>query len=247
MTTAEITPDHTASIIARETAHDAAHVHGDDRCEACGHNFPADARCLHCVEPRPRSIDSPSASPPMPPLVVDRVSIVGTTITIDLMHSAGDSARVVVTVEIPERETDKHFDTTLELAAPYHKLELVKADSEDVSHADHPAAQDLLQCQAEVARLTAHLADSDEALSLLDDDRSELEYQVAKYKEVAAGVERERQRLWDLIRAREAQLWTANTRAQELETELTDAQQTITEQSSVLDMLAGATIAAVPF
>ena len=251
MTTAEITPDHTASIISRETAHDAAHVHGDDRCEACGHNFPADARCLHCVEPRPRSFDSPSASPSMPPLVVDRVSIVGTTITIDLMHSAGDSARVVVTVEIPEHETDKHFDTTLELGAPYHKLELVKADSEDVSHVDHPAAQDLLQCQAEVARLTAHLADSDEALSLLDDDRNELEHQVATssaaYQELAASVGRDRHFLWDLIHARETQLWAANTRAQELETQLTDAQQTLTEQSGVLDMLAGATIAAVPF
>lgn len=181
----------------------------------------------------------------MPPLVVDRVSIVGPTITIVLGHSAGDSARPVVTVEILEREADKRVDTPLEPGAPRHEQKVVKADTEDVNHADHPTSQDLPQCQAEVARLTAHLADADEALSLLDDERGELEHQIAKYKEAAVGVERERRQLWDLILAREAQLSSAATRAQKLETELTDAQQTVTEQS-VLDMLAGATKAALP-
>ena len=163
----------------------------------------------------------------MLPLIVDRVSI-------------------VVTVESLEREIDKHFDTTLELGAPHRKQEVVKADNEDVSRADHPASQDLLQCQAEVARLTAHLADADQALGISDDERNELEYQVGRYREAAVGVERERQQLRDLIRAGEEQLGAANTRAQGLETELTDAHQTIAEQSGVLDMLAGATIAAVP-
>ncbi|MDP1860427.1 MAG: hypothetical protein Q8K82_17245 [Gemmatimonadaceae bacterium] len=168
----------------------------------------------------------------MPPLVVDRFSF-------------------VVTVEILERETDKHFDTSLELGAPYRKLALIKADNDDVSRTDHPASQDLLQCRAEVARLTAHLADAEEALAFVDDARNELEHQVAKssaaYEALAASVGRDRHFLWDLIHAREAQLWAANARCRELETELTDAHQTITEQSGVLDMLAGATVAAVPF
>lgn len=168
----------------------------------------------------------------MPPLIVDRVSI-------------------VVTVEILQREADKHADTTVELGSPRDTQELVNPDNQDVSHAAHPTSQDLLQCQAEVARLTAHLADAEQALGFVDDDRNELEHQVAKasaaYQELAASVGRDRHFLWDIIHAREAQLWAANTRAQELETELTDAKQTITEQSGVLDMLAGATIAAVPF
>lgn len=182
----------------------------------------------------------------MLPLVIDRVSVVGTTITIVLTHSAGDTARVVVTVEILQREADKHVEATFQLGAPRHTQEVVNTDSVDVSHTAHPTSRDLLQCQAEVARLTAQLADSDEALGFLDDSRNELEYQVANYRELVAGMERERPRLWDLIHVREAQLGAANTHSKELETELTDAHQTITEQSGVLDMLAEATIVAVP-
>lgn len=163
----------------------------------------------------------------MPPLIVDRVSI-------------------VVTVEILERETDKHADTTVEPGSPRDKQEVVNDDNQDVSHAAHPTPQDLLKCQAEVARLTAQQEDTDNALTLSDDARNALECQVANYRELIAGMERERPRLWDLIHIREAQLGAANARCRELEIELTDAHQTITEQSGVLDMLAGATIAAVP-